>query len=86
MPATSRFTPATMAQTERTFAGPISLTSCSDAPSGMYRWGYMLSVCNQSGGIQIYAPNDDSGAVFIRSKFESSSFEKWKKIAGSTLA
>lgn len=74
-----------MAQTERTFAGPISLTSCSDAPSGMYKWGYMLSVCNQSGGIQIYDPNDDSGAVFIRGKFESSSFGKWKKIAGLAL-
>ena len=74
-----------MAQTERTFAGPVSLTSCSDAPSEMYRWGYMLSISNDSGGVQIYAPNDESGAVFVRSKYEANPYGKWKKIAGSVL-
>lgn len=84
-PATFRFTPATMAQTERTFAGPVSLTSCSDAPREMYKWGYMLSISNDSGGIQIYVPNDESGAVFVRSKYETNPYGKWKKIAGSVI-
>ena len=84
-PATSIFSPATMAQTEMTFAGPVSLTSCSDAPSEMYKWGYMLSISNDSGGVQIYGPDDASGAVFVRSKYDTKPYGEWKKIAGSVL-
>lgn len=74
-----------MAQTDKTFAGPVSLTSCPDAPSDMYKWGYMLSISNDTGGVQIYAPSDESGAVFVRSKFAPNPYGKWTKIAGSVL-